>query len=241
VYGIVWKAVNRETQKTVALKTIFDAFRDQTDAQVPNGLSVNSSVDISGISFLQEFSDHPNIIRLLNVIRAENDKDIYLVFEFMETDLHKCIKRGSILKDMHKKFIFYQLLRKIKYIHSGNVIHCDLKPSNVLLNSNCLVKLCDFGLTRSLSSVPENRTSVESFINEDNDYEDPALTEYVATRWYRAPEILLASNHFAKYVDMWSLGCILGKMLLSKALFPGTSTINQIEIIISVMERPSLQ
>ncbi|KAH8863725.1 Mitogen-activated protein kinase 15 [Schistosoma japonicum] len=217
-YGIVWKAVNRKTQKTVALKKIFDAFRNQTDAQRT----------FREISFLQEFSDHPNIIRLLNVIKAENDKDIYLVFEFMETDLHKCIKKGNILKDMHKKFIFYQLLRAIKYIHSGNVIHRDLK-------------LCDFGLTRSLSSIPENRASVESFITEDDDYENPALTEYVATRWYRAPEILLASNRYTKYVDMWSLGCILGEMLRSKALFPGTSTINQIERIISVMERPTIQ
>ncbi|CAH8870451.1 unnamed protein product [Trichobilharzia szidati] len=231
-YGIVWKARNRKTRKTVALKKIFDAFRNQTDAQRT----------FREISFLQEFSQHPNIIRLLNVIRAENDKDIYLVFEYMETDLHNCIKKGGILKDIHRVFIFYQLLRAIKYIHSGNVIHRDLKPSNVLLNSDCLVKLCDFGLTRSLASISENRaTSAESFIDGDDDNENPGLTEYVATRWYRAPEILLASNSYTKYVDMWSLGCILGEMLLGKALFPGTSTINQIERIVSAVERPSMQ
>nr|CAH8869946.1 unnamed protein product [Trichobilharzia regenti] len=231
-YGIVWKARNRKTRKTVALKKIFDAFRNQTDAQRT----------FREISFLQEFSQHPNIIRLLNVIRAENDKDIYLVFEYMETDLHNCIKKGGMLKDIHRVFIFYQLLRAVKYIHSGNVIHRDLKPSNVLLNSDCLVKLCDFGLTRSLASISENRaTSAESFIDGDEDNENPGLTEYVATRWYRAPEILLASNSYTKYVDMWSLGCILGEMLLGKALFPGTSTINQIERIVSAVERPSMQ
>ncbi|CAH8618540.1 unnamed protein product [Heterobilharzia americana] len=231
-YGIVWKAENRKTHKTVALKKIFDAFRNQTDAQRT----------FREITFLQEFSDHPNIIRLLNVIKAENDKDIYLVFEYMETDLHNCIKKGGILKDVHKRFILYQLFRAVKYIHSGNVIHRDLKPSNVLLNSDCLVKLCDFGLTRSLTNTTGNRaTSVESFVDGDDEYENPGLTEYVATRWYRAPEILLASNCYTKYVDMWSLGCILGEMLLGKALFPGTSTINQIERIISAVERPSLQ
>ncbi|XP_018649754.1 putative extracellular signal-regulated kinase 1/2 [Schistosoma mansoni] len=231
-YGIVWKAVNKKTHKKLALKKIFDAFRNQTDAQRT----------FREISFLQQFSNHPNIIRLLNVIKAENDKDIYLVFEYMETDLNNCIKKGNILRDVHKKFIFYQLLRAVKYIHSGNVIHRDLKPSNILLNSDCLVKLCDFGLTRSLTNTLENRTtSMESFIDGDDDYENPVLTEYVATRWYRAPEILLASNRYTKYVDIWSLGCILGEMLLGKALFPGTSTINQIERIISVMERPTIQ
>ncbi|CAH8638333.1 unnamed protein product [Schistosoma margrebowiei] len=231
-YGIVWKAVNKKTHKKLALKKIFDAFRNQTDAQRT----------FREISFLQQFSNHPNIIRLLNVIKAENDKDIYLVFEYMETDLNNCIKKGNILKDVHKRFIFYQLLRAVKYIHSGNVIHRDLKPSNVLLNSDCLVKLCDFGLTRSLTNTLENRTaSMESFIDGNDDYDNPVLTEYVATRWYRAPEILLASNRYTKYVDIWSLGCILGEMLLGKALFPGTSTINQIERIISVMERPTIQ
>ncbi|CAH8646601.1 unnamed protein product [Heterobilharzia americana] len=101
-------------------------------------------------------------------------------------------------------------------------------PSNVLLNSDCLVKLCDFGLTRSLTNTTGNRaTSVESFVDGDDEYENPGLTEYVATRWYRAPEILLASNCYTKYVDMWSLGCILdieclrsdyGRSVLEKAL-----------------------
>ncbi|TMS18074.1 Mitogen-activated protein kinase 15 [Larimichthys crocea] len=215
-YGIVWKAVDRQTGEIVAVKKIFDAFRNRTDAQRT----------FREIMFLQEFGDHPNIVKLLNVIRAQNDKDIYLIFEYMDTDLHAVIKKGTLLKDIHKRYVMYQLLKAVKYLHSGNVIHRDQKPSNVLLDTDCVVKLCDFGLARSLNQIQE-------------DSGNPALTEYVATRWYRAPEILLGSTRYTKGVDMWSLGCILGEMLLGKALFPGTSTINQIEKIMSAIPHPS--
>uniref|UniRef100_A0A8C1LYX0 Mitogen-activated protein kinase 15 n=1 Tax=Cyprinus carpio TaxID=7962 RepID=A0A8C1LYX0_CYPCA len=217
-YGIVWKAVDRKTGETVAVKKIFDAFRNRTDAQRT----------FREIMFLQEFGDHPNIIKLLNVIRAQNDKDIYLVFEFMDTDLHAVIKKGSLLKDIHKRYVMHQLLKATKYLHSGNVIHRDQKPSNILLDSDCFVKLCDFGLARSLYQIQEDAVN-------------PALTEYVATRWYRAPEILLGSTRYTKGVDMWSIGCILGEMLLGKPLFPGTSTINQIEKIMSTIPHPSTE
>ncbi|NXH42017.1 MK15 kinase, partial [Dicaeum eximium] len=215
-YGIVWKAIDRKTGETVAVKKIFDAFRNRTDAQRT----------FREIMFLQEFGEHPNIIKLLDVIQAENDKDIYLIFESMETDLHAVIKKGNLLKDIHKCYILYQILKATKFIHSGNVIHRDQKPSNVLLDAQCCVKLCDFGLARSLGQLGEAQPS-------------PALTEYVATRWYRAPEILLASRSYTKGVDMWSIGCILGEMLLGKPLFPGTSTMNQIEQILRVIPAPS--
>ncbi|NWV29767.1 MK15 kinase, partial [Origma solitaria] len=212
-YGIVWKAIDRKTGKAVAVKKIFDAFRNRTDAQL----------DLFPV---QEFGEHPNIIKLLDVIQAENDKDIYLIFESMDTDLHAVIKKGNLLKDIHKCYILYQLLKATKFIHSGNVIHRDQKPSNILLDAQCCVKLCDFGLARSLCQQSEDQAS-------------PALTEYVATRWYRAPEILLASHSYTKGVDMWSIGCILGEMLLGKPLFPGTSTMNQIEQILRVIPAPS--
>ncbi|PIO64128.1 kinase domain protein, partial [Teladorsagia circumcincta] len=130
--------------------------------------------------------------------------DIYLVFEYMEADLHNVIKKMTILKDVHKQYIMCQLFRAIRFLHSGNVLHRDLKPSNVLLDADCRVKLADFGLARSLSSLedyPEGQNM-------------PELTEYVATRWYRSPEILLAAKRYTKGVDMWSLGCILAEMLL---------------------------
>ncbi|KAK6102409.1 Extracellular signal-regulated kinase 2 domain protein [Brugia pahangi] len=218
-YGIVWKAVDRRVRETVALKKIFDAFRNQTDAQRT----------FREIMFLQEFGRHPNIIKLYNVLKADNNRDIYLVFEFMEADLHNVIKKLTILKDIHKQYIMCQLFRAVRFLHSGNVLHRDLKPSNVLLDADCRVKLADFGLARSLSQIedyPEGQNM-------------PELTEYVATRWYRSPEILLAAKCYTKGVDMWSLGCILAEMLLGHALFPGTSTINQIERIMNTISRPS--
>ncbi len=90
--------------------------------------------------FLQELHGHENIIKLLNVLKADNDRDIYLVFEYMETDLHAVI-RASILEDIHKKYTMYQLLKALKYMHTANVLHRDMKPSNLLLNSECLVKV----------------------------------------------------------------------------------------------------
>nr|XP_027805325.2 mitogen-activated protein kinase 15 [Marmota flaviventris] len=215
-YGIVWKAVDQRTGEVVAIKKIFDAFRDKTDAQRT----------FREIMLLREFGDHPNIIRLLDVIPAENDRDIYLVFEFMDTDLNAVIRKGSVLEDTHKRFIFYQLLQATRFLHSGHVIHRDQKPSNVLLDANCRVKLCDFGLARSLSNLPEGP-------------EGGALTEYVATRWYRAPEVLLSSPWYTLGVDMWSLGCVLGEMLRGQPLFPGTSTVHQLQLILETVPPPT--
>lgn len=120
----------------------------------------------------------------------------------------------------------YQLFSATQYLHSGNVIHRDQKPSNVLINAECKIKIADFGLARSLAHTAE-------------DEDDGILTDYVATRWYRAPEILVASKKYTKGVDMWSLGCILGEMLLGKPLFPGSSTVNQMERILAVLPEPT--
>jgi mitogen-activated protein kinase 15 len=173
--------------------------------------------------FLQEI-DHENIIKVLNIIRAENDRDIYVVFEYMETDLHAVI-RVNILEEIHKQYVIYQILKCLKYMHSAELLHRDIKPSNILLNSDCLVKVADFGLVRSVA-VKEDGPGL-------------VLTEYVATRWYRAPEILLGSHTYTKGVDMWSLGCILGELLQGKPIFPGTSTLNQLDRILAFTGRPT--
>jgi len=176
--------------------------------------------------YLQELSGHDNLIRMQHVIKAENDKDIYLTFDFMETDLHAVIQ-AKILEDIHKKYVIYQVLKALKYMHSGELLHRDIKPSNLLLNSDCHVKLCDFGLCRSVNT------------DGNNSGPSPVLTDYVATRWYRAPEILLGSTKYTKGVDIWSVGCIMGEMISDRPIFPGSSTMNQLERIISLTGKPT--
>jgi len=205
-YGIVWRAIDKRSRETVALKKIFDAFQNATDAQRT----------FREIMFLQEMSGHEHIVTLLNVLKADNDRDIYLVFEFMETDLHAAI-RANILQDIHKQYIMWQSLKALKFMHSAELLHRDMKPSNLLLNSDCLMKVADFGLARSLRDSDIQGGTTQT------------LTDYVATRWYRAPEILLGSNRYTFGVDMWSMGCILAEMISGKPIFPGASTINQLE------------
>jgi mitogen-activated protein kinase 15 len=105
------------------------------------------------------------------------------------------------------------MAKALKYLHTGFVIHRDLKPSNILVNSNCAIKLCDFGLVRSISSKNDSGL---------------VLTEGVATRWYRAPEVLLGSKSYSTPADIWSFGCIIYEIIAQKPLFAGNSTLDQL-------------
>ena len=212
-YGVVFKSIDRKTKETVALKKLFGAFRDDTDSQRT----------FREVMLLQELNGHDNIIRLLNVIKAENDIDLYLIFDYMEADLFAVI-RSNILQDIHKKFIIYQTLKALKFIHSADIIHRDLKPSNIFLNSDCHVKLGDFGLARTLNSGKQGLNGV--------------ITDYVATRWYRAPEMLLGSINYGKPIDMWSVGCILFELLVGRPLLPGKSTKEMIVFMFEVTGFP---
>jgi len=136
----------------------------------------------------------------------------------MDTDLYKIMKSGQELSDDHYKFIIYQILRALLYLHSANIIHRDVKPSNVLINEDCTIKICDFGLSRSLCEKDQL-----------------SLTEYVVTRYYRAPEVMLCSHHYSKAVDIWSAACTFAELLSKSYLFPGENYLNQIKLIMEVL------
>lgn len=114
------------------------------------------------------------------------------------------------------QYFLYQILRGLKYIHSANIIHRDLKPSNLLVNANCDLKICDFGLARPTS--------------DDNEF----MTEYVVTRWYRAPELVLNSSDYTAAIDVWSVGCIFMELLNKKPLFPGKDNLQQMHLLTEV-------
>lgn len=221
-YGIVWKAVEKKSGDTVAIKKIFDAFRNVTDAQRT----------FREIIYLKEFSDHENIVTLLDVMKSENDTDMYLVFEHMDVDLHMATA-GKLLQPEHIPHIMAQCLNALRYMHSGGVIHRDLKPSNILLNDSCHARLADFGLARSVKAINRSAGKAGSDV-------DPTMTDYVATRWYRSPEILLGSTRYTTGTDIWSMGCILGEMLSGRPIFRGSSSMNQLEVISQTLGPPTL-
>ncbi|XP_043540105.1 mitogen-activated protein kinase 7-like, partial [Chiloscyllium plagiosum] len=142
----------------------------------------------------------------------------------MESDLHQIIHSSQPLSLEHARYFVYQLLRGLKYVHSANVVHRDLKPSNLLVNENCELKIGDFGMARGLGTGPGQS---EAF-----------LTEYVATRWYRAPELMLSLDGYGSAIDLWSAGCILAEMLGRRQLFPGKNYLHQLQLILTVLGTP---
>lgn len=178
------------------------------------------STAIREISLMKEL-DHPNVIKLLDVVHTETK--LMLVFEFMEGDLKKYMdlngKRGA-LDPFTVKWFMFQLMSGIDYIHEFRVLHRDLKPQNLLINKGQL-KIGDFGLARA-TGIP-----VISFSNE------------VVTLWYRAPDVLLGSRNYSSSIDIWSAGCIMAEMLTGKPLFAGANNENQLLQIFRVLGTPN--
>ncbi|XP_055487603.1 mitogen-activated protein kinase 7-like [Leucoraja erinacea] len=142
----------------------------------------------------------------------------------MESDLHQIIQSPQPLSSEHCCYFLYQLLRGLKYVHSASVVHRDLKPSNLLVNENCELKIGDFGLARGLHC--------------SGDSAQPFLTEYVATRWYRAPELMLSLPGYGPAVDLWSAGCVLAEMIGRRSLFPGKNYLHQLQLMLAVLGTP---
>ncbi|XP_078680271.1 uncharacterized protein LOC144915617 [Branchiostoma floridae x Branchiostoma belcheri] len=217
-YGVVCSAINKKNGRKVAIKKIPNAF----------DVLMTAKRTYRELKILRHFK-HDNVIGIHEVLRPAdaktNDvKDVYVVFDLMESDLHHIIHSDQDLTDEHIRYFLYQILRGLKYIHSANVLHRDLKPSNLLVNENCELKIGDFGMARGVSSSP-------------SDYK-AFMTEYVATRWYRAPELMLSLNEYTFAIDVWSVGCIFAEMLGRKQLFPGKNYLNQLNLIMSVLGTP---
>ncbi|KAK4369072.1 hypothetical protein RND71_012864 [Anisodus tanguticus] len=257
-YGVVCSAIDTHTGEKVAIKKIHDIFEHISDA-------ARILREIKLLRLLR----HPDIVEIKHIMLPPSRrefKDIYVVFELMESDLHQVIKANDDLTREHYQFFLYQLLRALKYIHTANVYHRDLKPKNILANANCKLKICDFGLAR----VAFSDTPTTIF-----------WTDYVATRWYRAPELCgsfysknncwhaAPAEHFAFHllygiadsfvhygyfalfrgrspflytpaIDIWSIGCIFAEVLTGKPLFPGKNVVHQLDLMTDLLGTPSM-
>ena len=220
-------ASHSQTSKNVAIKRISNVFSQEIDAK-----------RIYREIFILRNLKQQCVINLLDVLRgssgssedktADDSETLYLIFEFVDTDLYKLIMSPQYLSIDHIKYFMYQMLQGLNYVHSANVIHRDLKPANILLNEDCSLKICDFGLARVVSDadmgVKDDTSDASSTTKKemsdktpDTDLPRPKsltrqLTRHVVTRWYRAPELILLQE-YTSAVDVWSLGCIFAELL----------------------------
>ncbi|TYJ26951.1 hypothetical protein E1A91_A07G155300v1 [Gossypium mustelinum] len=210
-FGIVCAALNSETCEKVAIKKIGNAFDNRIDAERT----------LREIKLLCHM-DHENVIAIKDIIRPpqrENFNDVYIVYELVDTDLHQIIRSDQQLTDDHCRYFLYQILRGLKYVHLANVLHRGLKPSNLLLNANCNLKIGDFGLASTTS-------------------ETDFMTECIVTCWYLAPELLQNCSEYTAAVDIWSVGCILGEMMTRQPIFPGRDYVHQLGLITELIGSP---
>lgn len=212
-YGVVYEAQEATgLGRECAIKKMLFAYRSATDAQR----------SYREVSYLLQFAGHSNIMTIYDLVPSKDDKHLYMVCELMDADLQKAIKSMK-LEEYQQKFITYQMLRALKFIHSAGVIHRDMKPSNILINRNCSVKLADFGWSRALpASLGEG-----------------AMTEYASARWYRSPEMLLGGSRYTAGCDMWALACIAGEMCLREPLIQGACTQEMLDLMIDMFGKPT--
>lgn len=217
-YGVVCSAEDTTTRQKVAVKRILKCLVNH-----PMATRV-----LRELKFLRLLSRHENIIQVKDVLLpGDVDKfnDTFVVFELMPTDLSRLLRSETELKPAHVKYFMFQLLRGIHFMHEARVFHRDLKPNNILINSRCELRICDFGLARAAF---------------EHGPDTLFWTDYVATRWYRAPELIM--ENYTKYstaIDLWSVGCIFAEMLGNgRVLFPGRNSRHQFEMITDVIGPP---
>ncbi len=210
-YGVVYKARERKTGRLVALKKI----RPESENEAIPATTIREIIILKNLK-------HSTIIDLMEVIH--NDDKMYLVFEFIETDLKKLIDDYSKQRMRFDEFVVkkmsYQLCTAVSFCHCKNIFHRDLKPQNILVDSDFNIKLADFGLGRAASIPLRNYTS------------------QIITLWYRPPELLLGHEYYDASVDVWSLACIFVELHTLMPLFMGDSEIDQLHKIFSILGTP---
>ena len=204
-YGIVYKCKDRDTKEFVAIKK----FKETEDEIVKKTMRRE-------LKMLQLLK-HENVVEFKNAFKKKGN--LFLVFEYVEKNLLEVLQESpSGLEPSLIKKLIYQLCKAIKYLHDQNVIHRDIKPENLLINNDMVLKLCDFGFARKIS-MTSNET----------------LTDYVATRWYRSPELLITNGYYGPEVDYWAIGCIMGELADGEPLFPGENETDQLHCIQKVL------
>ncbi|XP_029610489.1 cyclin-dependent kinase-like 2 isoform X3 [Salmo trutta] len=201
-YGMVMKCRHKENGRIVAVKKFLESEDDKTVKKIA----------LREIKMLKQLR-HENLVNLLEVWKKR--RRWYLVFEFVERTVLDDLEQSPTGLDYSRlRRYIYQILRAISFCHQHNIIHRDIKPENILVSQGGVVKLCDFGFARTMAAPGEN------------------YTDYVATRWYRAPELLVGDTKYGKAVDVWAAGCLFVEMLTGEPLFPGDSDIDQLYHII---------
>lgn len=220
-YGTVCSAVNLKAKgkPSVAIKKVCNIFNREV-------LLKRALRELKLMAF---FRGHKNIVNLidLDLVYQKPYDGLYCFQELIEYDLAKVIHSSVQFTQFHVQCFAYQILCGLKYIHSADVIHRDLKPGNILVTSEGVLKICDFGLARGIN---------ESFMKFNKSQLD--ITHYVATRWYRAPELMLSRKRYGKPVDMWAVGCIFGELYGRKPMFIGDNQMAQITEICKVLGTP---
>lgn len=219
--GVVCSAIDNVTGELVAVKRVSRGFD-----KVPVSVRI-----LRELKFLRLLRGHENIVEIKDILVPGSTKDfndVFVVFELMPTDLAHVLRSKTELSPLHVQYFMYQLLRGIYFLHTAGVFHRDLKPNNILINNQCSLRICDFGLARAAF---------------DDEPDMVFWTDYVATRWYRAPELIM--THYTKYstaIDIWSAGCIFAEMLgKGQPLFPGKNGYDQLQLMTSVIGSPSAE
>ncbi|XP_077909789.1 cyclin-dependent kinase-like 1 isoform X3 [Halichoerus grypus] len=200
-YGVVFKCRNRDTGQIVAIKRFLESEDDP----------VIKKIALREIRMLKQLK-HPNLVNLIEVFRRK--RKLHLVFEYCDhTVLHELDRHQRGVPEHLVKSITWQTLQAVNFCHKHDCIHRDVKPENILITKHSVIKLCDFGFARLLTGP--------------SDY----YTDYVATRWYRSPELLVGDTQYGPPVDVWAVGCVFAELLSGVPLWPGKSDVDQLYLI----------